>query len=179
MTLKHDGKRLRLFRVLALRYEQNMNLLAEIEAGLSSYGFRRVNFDHSRHDDCKLILKRQTWNTNRAVCVLEKESLPEDFETYMKEMRKLVAFKAKFFPFLYGIGIQMVFACPGILNNITEPKNYVSNIDNQWAIVQSLFLIDTNTKTFKEGRTWGQVVTGKFQDTISELIANYYERLRS
>jgi hypothetical protein len=94
-------------------------------------------------------------------------------------MRKLAAFKVKFFPFIYGIGIQMILICPGIVESIDDPKDYVSMVDNQWAIVQSLYLIDDETRTFKEGRTWGQFVTGKFQDIISETIAGFYERVGS
>lgn len=74
---------------------------------------------------------------------------------------------------------KKVFICPGIIESISEPKDYVSKVDNQWAIVQSLFLIDDETKIFKEGRTWGQFVTGKFQDIISETIAVSYERVGS
>jgi hypothetical protein len=148
-----------------------MNISDEISRNLGSHGFKRVIFDDSRFNDFKLILKRQTWNTNRAVCVLKKNSMPSNFDLYIKEMRKLAAFKVKFFPFFYGVGIQMIVICPGIIESIGEPKDYVSNVDNQWAIVQSLFLIDDETKIFKEARTWGQFVTGKFQDIISETIA--------
>jgi hypothetical protein len=156
-----------------------MKLSDDLHKELSSFGFKRVNFDNSRYNDFTLILKRQTWNTNRAICLLHRESVPDNFDLYIKEMRKLAAFKVKFFPFIYGVGIQMILICPGIVESIDDPKDYVSMVDNQWAIVQSLYLIDDETRTFKEGRTWGQFVTGKFQDIISETIAGFYERVGS
>lgn len=156
-----------------------MNLSKALEKELSSYGFKRVKLNDSFYEDCKLILKRQTWNTNRAVCILERESIPDNFDLYIKEMRKAVALKVKFIPLFYGVGIQFVLICPGILRTITEPKDFVSKIDNQWAIVQSLFLIDTDANTFKEGRTWGQVVTGRYQDVISNTISASFESVGS
>ena len=75
---------------------------------------------------------------------------------------------------LWGLGLQVVILCPNITNVKLSPKDYVAKIDNQWAIVQSVFFVDPEKGEFIEGRTWGQYITGKFQDSISkELQVNY------
>jgi hypothetical protein len=156
-----------------------MNLSDNLYNALSPHGFKRVRYDDSQNNDFEMILKRQTWNTNRAVCVLKRNSGPENFAIYVKEIRKIVAFEVKFFPFLYVVGIQLILVCPGIVKSISNPKDFVSMVDNQWAIVQSIFLIDDEAATFNEGRTWGQYVTGKFQNIISETIASSYNKINT
>ncbi|MBL4845600.1 MAG: hypothetical protein JKY65_08750 [Planctomycetes bacterium] len=46
----------------------------------------------------------------------------------------------------------------------------VDRFDNQWGIIQSVFCFDLETGERWQGRTWGQVVTGRFQDAIWETL---------
>ena len=39
--------------------------------------------------------------------------------------------------------------------------------------VHCWYSFDTETKVFNEGRTWGQVVTGKFKNAISEILHQF------
>jgi hypothetical protein len=74
------------------------------------------------------------------------------------------------------VGIQVVLICPGILPMVSNPESYVAKVDNQWAIIQSVYFVDPSIKEFVSGRTWGQYITGKFQNSIMEAIASVYNR---
>lgn len=51
-----------------------------------------------------------------------------------------------------------------------ELKKGVDRFNNQWAIIQSVFVFDRGTGERWEARTWGQVVSGRFQDAIWETL---------
>lgn len=145
-----------------------------MKLSLSEHKFKAVQGYESKIPECVCLLKRQTLNTNRAVCVVRLSELPVDMGSYITSLRTRVAFKVGFFPLLWGLGLQVVIFCPNITDVNLIPKDYVNKVDNQWAIVQSVFFVDPQKRIFTEGRTWGQFITGKFQDSISkELQVNY------
>jgi hypothetical protein len=145
-----------------------------LKLSLDEFGFKPVQGYEKKIPECTSLLKRQTLNTNRAICVVKLSEIPDDIDSYIKGLRTKVAFKIGFFPLLWGLGLQVVILCPGIINGSFSPNDYVAKIDNQWAIVQSVFFVDPQKNEFIEGRTWGQVVTGKFQDAIArELQVSY------
>jgi len=51
-----------------------------------------------------------------------------------------------------------------------ELEKGVDRFDNQWGIIQSVFVFDLATGERWQARTWGQVVTGRFQDAIWETL---------
>lgn len=98
--------------------------------------------------------------------------MPENFDAYVRRLRQLVAKKCGYLAVLWPIGIQVVISAPGALN--VDPRPYLALIDNQWALIQSMFLIDPDRNEYREARTWGQFITGKFQDAISATLARTY-----
>lgn len=140
---------------------------------MAEHGFRQVT-DTTSIPDATLLLKRQTWNTNRAIVVVRPAEIPADIDSYLRQVRKRVAFQCGFFPFFWGIGIQVVVVAQGISQRGIIPTEHVAKVDNQWAIVQSIFLVDPETSTFQAGRTWGQFVTGKFQDAIATALSRHF-----
>jgi hypothetical protein len=76
---------------------------------------------------------------------------------------------------LYGVGIHLIIRCRSSIREKIDLKQYVDSLDNQWAIFQSIFLIDISSGTFEQARTWSQVVTGKYQDRISEILSQQYK----
>lgn len=145
-----------------------------MQLSLNEHEFKSVQGYKDKIPECICLLKRQTLNTNRAVCVVQLPEIPSDINSYISSLRTRIAFKVGFFPLLWGLGVQVVILCPGITKENLSPKDYVAKVDNQWAIVQSVFFVDPQKGEFIEGRTWGQFLTGKFQDSISkELQANY------
>jgi hypothetical protein len=156
-----------------------MNEVAiRVKRGLEIFGFREVAALQENIPGGILLLKRQTWNTNRAVVLLEIPEPPADMAGFLKRVRGTVARKVRFFPFLYGVGIQIIVMCPDITTAIPEPRDYVAKVDNQWAIVQSLYLIDPRKREYLSGKTWGQVITGKFQSAIEEAVSELYRNAR-
>lgn len=142
--------------------------LSPLAAALGAHRFRRVDDPNS-----DLLLKRQTFNTNRAVVVVSPSSVPADFRTYMNAVSRGVASRCGYIPFLWGIGIQFVAVAPGI--TVIDPAHHVSLVDNQWAIVQSIFLIDPERGEYRSARTWGQFITGKFQDAVERVLKEHFQ----
>jgi hypothetical protein len=152
----------------------NADLISELTRTMDDHGFHRVT-DTSSIPDATLLLKRQTWNTNRAVVVVAPAQPPTDMCDYLRRLQRQVAFRCGFFPLFWGIGIQVVLVTPGVLQSDIDPLQYVARVDNQWAIIQSVFLADPASQTSRSGRTWGQFVTGKFQDAIFATLAHHFE----
>ncbi len=64
---------------------------------------------------------------------------------------------------------------PGLAQSGLDPKKYVAHVDNQWAIIQSIFLVDPSAKVYRSARTWGQFVTGKYQDSIDAALNQHFQ----
>ncbi|HEY4640321.1 MAG TPA: hypothetical protein VII75_03180 [Thermoanaerobaculia bacterium] len=151
------------------------SIAPRLVAGLQQFGFQRVAIPVGReHEfaDTRLIMKRQTWNTNRAVVLTSLQSIPADFKEYLIVLRNRTAVLCKYIPVLWEIGIQVVVVAPGL----ADPAKYVALVDNQWAIIQSVFLIDPLKAEYRWARTWGQVITGKFQDAIDRVLAEDFRK---
>lgn len=146
--------------------------LADLRQTMAEHGFRSVTINASL-SDVTLLLKRQTWNTNRAIVVACPPQIPADIFVYLQQIRRQVAFTCGFFPVFWGIGIQVVVLAPGLSKSDIDPALHLARVDNQWAIIQSIFLADSETRTYKSARTWGQFVTGKFQDSVSETLSRH------
>ena len=152
----------------------NEELLPDLTRTMAEHGFRQVT-DLKAIPDAALLLKRQTWNTNRAIVVVSPANPPSDTRGYLRQLRRHVAFRCGFFPFLWGIGIQVVIVSPGISQSGIDPSQHVARIDNQWSIVQSIFLADPVASSYRAGRTWAQFITGKFQDAISVTLSRHFQ----
>jgi hypothetical protein len=148
--------------------------LTDLTHAMVEHGFTCVN-NTAALPDGALLLKRQTWNTNRAILVICLEQIPADIRSYLRQLRRQVAFRCGFFPVFWGIGIQIVIVAPGLSQSGIDPTKYIARVDNQWAIIQSIFFADSASRTYQSGRTWGQFVTGKFQDTISTVLSRHFK----
>jgi hypothetical protein len=142
---------------------------------MATYGFSEVVEASKAIPNVELLLKRQTWNTNRAIVVVTPPEVRSDFARYFRKLRRRVAFKCGFFPFFWGIGIQVILVVPGLAQSCLDPNKLISRIDNQWAIVQSVFLVDPTVHGYRSASTWGQLVTGKFQDAIADVLGQYFQ----
>ena len=118
-----------------------------------------------------MILKRQTLIMNRAVAIVDVDSLPSDPAPLLNKIKKEVAMRCGFFPFFYGIGTQLILVVGGVKPGEVDTLRYVDQFDNQWSVVQSVFIVYRDSGLVAEGRTWGQVVTGKYQDIIRATLS--------
>ena len=140
-------------------------------------GFQYVPNELAQSPDVRLMLKRQTWNTNRAVVMACPPAPPHDFENYLLDLRKRTADACRFIPILWPIGIQAVIVADGLNGLPIDPSKYVARIDTQWALIQSIFLVDPASRNYRAARTWGQVITGKYQDAIESVLAGHFARI--
>jgi hypothetical protein len=143
-----------------------VSITADLAAALARFGFVDVPCERP----ALAMLKRQTWNTNRAVVAAE---LTGDVDPFVTALRDDVAKRCRCIPVLWPIGIQMVILARGA---DIDPSRYVALVDNQWALIQSMFVIDPGAGTFREARSWGQVITGKYQNAIGEVLSRHYGR---
>ena len=149
-------------------------VLGELVTALAIQGFREVARPSESVPDARALLRRQTPITNRAVVVVAPESTPHDFASYLTQVRRHAAFRCKFVPLIWGLGLQVVIVSPGIAAADIDPAKHVARIDNQWAIIQSVFLVDPDARSFRAGRTWGQFITGKYQDAIEKVLKAHF-----
>lgn len=154
-----------------------MLLTQDIKANMADMGFKEVTKPFSKHGECILLLKKQTFSINRAVVIVKFSELPDDLECYLKILRKNVAFKIGFFPLFYGVGLQVIIIANNIDLDKIDTTKLVSKIDNQWSIVQSVYMLNTAKKSYHAIRTWGQFITGKYQSKISEIIETEYVKM--
>ena len=141
----------------------------QLEEALTAYGFRRVK-EGGRGCLCRAILKLQTLNLNRAVAVVDIDALPDDPVPLIERIKKEVAYRSGFFPFFYGIGTQLVLVVSGATPEKIGPERYVDKYDNQWSIIQSVFVIRSDSGLVATARTWGQRISGKYQDAIEAVL---------
>ena len=153
--------------------------LPDLIQTLGCHAFRPLPNPERAVPGAVALLKRQNLVSNRAVLVLNLAEIPIDFSQYASTLRRQVAFRCGFFPFFYGIGIQLVVAAPGIILSDLNPTDYVARIDNQWSIIQSVFFVDTREHKYVTSRSWGQLIVGQFQDAIAEAIGRYTADPRS
>ncbi|MDY7228525.1 hypothetical protein [Hyalangium rubrum] len=118
---------------------------------------------------------RKTWNTNRAVVHLHAPPSTKDLGLLTQQLKLPLGKELGYFPFFYGMGLQVVWSGRGLTHRAASLSSSVDVIDNQRCIVQSLFVVDLDRGTFREARTWGQVITGTFQDRIAECLQRDYQ----
>ena len=152
-------------------------LLSKISERLATFGFRVVETREKVPSIVTLLLKRQTFNTNRAVVVVRMQDIGPDFPAYLKALRSGVARECGFIPFFWGIGIQVVVLADNLGDAKTNPSRHLAVLDNQWAIIQSIFLVDLTHGEYSWARTWGQVITGKFQDAINDVLSQQFRQI--
>ena len=136
-----------------------------LEGALVPLGFEAVDAP----DGCARGWVRKTWNTNRGVVLVQQADLPR----WAAREKLRVGKDLGYFPFFYGLGLQVVCVAPGVVTDAAVLQTLVDKIDNQRCIIQSVFALDPQTGALGPGRTWGQVFTGKFQDAIAHALAAF------
>jgi hypothetical protein len=113
---------------------------------------------------------RKTWNTNRAVIVVEDRSNDTSVGAVARTVRDEIAKPLGYLYFLYGLGLQVIVVGRDLGSRVTDLDVGVDKIDNQWAIVQSIHAVDLTVRRRTSARTWGQLVSGRFQDAIERTV---------
>ena len=89
------------------------DLTPALIAALTPHKFR-----HVESPTADLLMKRQNFNTNRAVVVVTAPSVPQDFGAWVRQVRDDAARRCRYIPVLWPIGIQLVAVAPGITTSV-------------------------------------------------------------
>ena len=122
---------------------------------------------------CAAFWRRCTFNINRAVAVLQRPDTDFEIGPYCQKMKWRLFWLTRFVPFFYEVGLQIVLSGDGLeklLENSPALESLVDRSSNQLVVLQSIFVVDTTVGKYDAARTWGQVITGKYQDAIAAGI---------
>jgi len=117
-------------------------------------------------------LHRKTWNTNRGVVLSSLRATSElgDAVARLREEAKSRLAHS----WWSQLGLQIVFELEaGALPPQELIALLVDQINSQGVLIQSIFVLDPTTHETREARTWGQLITGKFQDAIAAALADF------
>ena len=111
-------------------------------------------------------------NVNRAVAVLSPPIEQLEFRQYCQRMKWRLLWRTFFVPLVYELGLQLVLFGDGIseLLDSSDLSMCVDQFSNQIVVLQSVFVVDTKTRSFMGVRTWGQFITAKNQDALQAGI---------
>jgi hypothetical protein len=141
---------------------------------LAPHGFRTVEPDEGgRSVGIARAFHRKTWNTNRGALLvvvpsLEATTMGARVESLRREGERLLGSS-----WWSQLGLQLVFEVESsALPNASHLSSLVDAVNTQGVLVQSIFAIHTQSGARVEARTWGQLITGKFQDAIALALAD-------
>ena len=78
-----------------------------------------------------------------------------------------------FCPVLYEVGLQIVLCGDGLASAVGSTRDLQKHVDlisNQLVTLQSIFVVDLADRWYAPARTWGQLISGPFQNSIAEGI---------
>ena len=145
-------------------------LAVALEAKLAPHGFKTVEAEGSlAARGVRKLWHRKTWNTNRGVVHADPGKV------LLGEFVERMRYEAG--PFLGSscwsqLGLQVVLAIDAA--RVPTPEQLTTCVDavnTQGILIQSVFAVDPSSGEWSQARTWGQFVTGKYQDAIAEGIA--------
>ena len=150
--------------------EGRPQLVHVLEKKLAPHGFEPVAPDAPLvARGIRKLFHRKTWNTNRGVVLVEPGA------TRLRDVVESSRFEVGAFlgsSWWSQLGLQLVltFADAPRLPTQEELEEHVDKVNTQGILVQSVFAVDVMTGEWAQGRTWGQMITGKFQDAIQASI---------
>lgn len=151
--------------------EGSPTLANALDLRLSPHGFAIVVPDEaSRALGVVRGYHRKTWNTNRAVFLASLESVDEP--ALRAHLQALQRESGRVFGSSWWsqLGLQIVFEVEGATPPQALLEDLVATFNTQGILVQSLFAIQSGAPTWTSARTWGQMITGKFQDAIAAAL---------
>lgn len=158
---------------------QGLALTERLERALSVHGFEPKDIGPIVEGvEIAGAWVRKTWNTNRAVVHLRAPPGQDHLGKIAQQIKIPLGKALGYFPFFYGMGLQVVWSGEAILDRAAQLDGCVDAFDNQRCIVQSLFAVDLSLGRYRQARTWGQAITGKFQDAIASCLNETFACVR-
>lgn len=147
-----------------------------LQQKLASYNFKKISINVADVADA-IIWRRQTWNTNRAVLMIQYDKKAGSGKDYINKLKKLAGRFVRYIFFFYPLGLQVIIYGDEIIDNFCDLEGLVDKLDTQTVLLQSIFIVDLKKNESKHTRTWGQYISGKFQDAIAESISEFLVQL--
>ncbi|HKS39244.1 MAG TPA: hypothetical protein VJX74_01425 [Blastocatellia bacterium] len=116
------------------------------------------------------VWKRRNFNTNRAVALLPFSDVGQSPGQFAQSIKVPLGKAIGYIPVLNELGLQMIIAGPELLAWSANLNGFLDKINNQRVILQSLHIVDLTARHSVSARTWGQVITGRYQDAIENGI---------
>ena len=90
-----------------------------------------------------------------------------------QEVKIQLGKKIGYFFFFYPLGLQVIICAKSLSDQTEGLDRYLDQLDNQRVILQSLHVVDIGGLQSSSVRTWGQFVSGRFQDAIENGIGEF------
>jgi hypothetical protein len=110
---------------------------------------------------------------NRAVALLQFPDTAKNPGELARNVRTPLGKAVGYIPFLNELGVQIIIAGPGLLAWSKNLHSFLDKINNQRVILQSLHFVDLTARHSVSARTWGQAITGRYQDAIENGIKTF------
>lgn len=153
------------------------SLIKCIENNIKTHNFKKHKINNLFNFKDVVILRRRTHFTNRAIAIIELsdenkkniKNLGQFSQRIKKKLGKEIGYKFIF----YALGLQVVFYGHDVMELSEKLANYTDKTNNQYVVLQSIHVIDNRNNTSKSVRTWGQYITGEYQNIIEKSIEEY------
>lgn len=159
-----------------MSFQSDSKLIESVEEKLKPYSFQRMTATPNLPGlNITAVWKRRNINTNRAVALLPFPYVGENPGQFAQGIKVPLGKAIGYIPFLNELGLQMIITGPGILAEAKDLSKFLDKINNQRVILQSLHIVDLTARDSASVRTWGQVITGRYQDAIENGIKKFLE----
>jgi len=152
----------------------DINLLAAtVEEEIKEFGFSSVKTSKNENipiNGTLFIWKRKTWNTNRGIVLMDVSEGVNIDKKLIKNITAAMGKSIGYFPFFYPLGLQIILYQKDACSARDLLSSLVDKYDTQTIVVQSIFAVDPIKSEYFAVRTWGQYITGKFQDAIAKAL---------
>lgn len=157
-----------------MSFQFDNKLIECVEGELKPHSFQRM-METPKLPDVSIaaIWKRRNINMNRAVALLQFSDAAQSPGELAQKIKVPLGKAIGYIPFLNELGLQIIIAGPGLLAWSKNLNSHLDKINNQRVILQSLHFVDLTARHSISARTWGQVITGRYQDAIENGIKTF------
>ncbi|MGA9772759.1 MAG: hypothetical protein WBV94_27265 [Blastocatellia bacterium] len=157
-----------------MSFQFDDNLIECVEAELKPHSFQRMTeTPNLPYVTIAAVWKRRNFNMNRAVALLSFPDALQSPGQFAQSIKVPLGKAIGYIPVLNELGLQIIIAGPGLLVWSNDLSRFLDKINNQRVILQSLHIVDLTARDSASARTWGQAVTGRYQDAIENGIKTF------
>ena len=157
-----------------MSFQFDSKLIECVEGELKPHSFQRMAETPKLPGvDVAAVWKRRNINMNRAVALLPFSDASYNPGAFAQSIKVPLGKAIGYIPVLNELGLQIIIAGPGLLAWSDDLSKFLDKINNQRVILQSLHIVDLTARDSASARTWGQAITGRYQDAIENGIKSF------